>query len=592
MKLFGTSIVRSYGRLVAYFFSYVGTSGGERQKTAAQHSTGGAAAGDQFSPEHYLRLIRHRKWLVLGTLVAVSAATAAIVKRLPNIYTSETLILVDPQKVPETYVKPTVSGDVRNRLGTLSQQILSATRLQHIIEALNLYPEERKRQAREDVINKMRADISVSVVSDFGGGQDLQAFRIIYSGKESRLVAQVTNELASLFIEENLKAREQEATGTTEFLQDQLEETRKALEQQEAKLKDFKLKHIGEMPEQQSADLQILGQLQSQLQLEGDALSRAEQQKSYIQTMTAQAAPVVDLDEGRQQSGPKAPDAKAPIAPKSTVSADRARLAALLSRYTPDHPDVRRLKKQIEREEAHQASAAISVDTTPVRVAGPAPPGASAGNPAAPTVAPTVSTAPPRPVSVFNPVLEAQLTALDNEIAKHKQEQDRLSKLVSGYQAKLNAIPVREQEITELVRDYEMSKAHYSQLLDKQLSAETATQLEIRQKGEKFEILDPAQAAEKPSRPNRALLDAGGGIGGLALGLMLAIGTELLGVSITSPQDIVAASGLAVLEVIPVIQTTTDRRRRRRGIVMAVASVTVAALVSGAVLYYRYRIQI
>src|SRR5262249_5678035 len=154
-----------------------------------------------------------------------------------------------------------------------------------IIDSLNLYPIEKKTFAREDIIGKMRKDISVSVVSDFGGSsQDLQAFRITYSGREPRLVSQVANELATQFIDENLKAREQQATGTNEFLQSQLQESRKALEGQEAKLRDFRMKHIGEMPEQQNADLQILGQLRSQLQLEGEALARAEQQKSYLQS--------------------------------------------------------------------------------------------------------------------------------------------------------------------------------------------------------------------------------------------------------------------------------------------------------------------
>src|SRR5579863_6150400 len=148
------------------------------------------------TPEHCLRLMFHRKWLILGVFVFVSAATVAFTSRLPNIYTSETVILVDPQKVPDNYVKATVSGDIRNRLGTLKQQILSATRLQKIIDSLNLYSTERKTMAREDVIAHMRSDISVSVVSDFGGAQDLQAFRIEYSGSDPQLVSQVTNELA------------------------------------------------------------------------------------------------------------------------------------------------------------------------------------------------------------------------------------------------------------------------------------------------------------------------------------------------------------------------------------------------------------
>jgi succinoglycan biosynthesis transport protein ExoP len=324
------------------------------------------------SPEHYLRLLVHRKWLILGVTLVVSAATAIYSYTLPNVYTSDTLVLVDPQKVPDAYVKSTVTGDVRNRLSTLSQQILSATRLQKIIETLNLYAEDRKKLAREDVIAHMRADISVQVVSDFGASQDFQAFRISYSGKDARLVAQVTNELASLFIEENLKSREQQATGTSEFLQNQLQETRKDLEAQEAKLKQYRLTHLGEMPEQQSADLQILGQLQSQLQVESEALARAQQSKVVLESMQSQSAPVVDLDDG-QSKGPKRPEAKnAETSPQARVNTqlrnDKARLAALLAKYTPDHPDVRKLKKQVEREEAAEAALVAAAPAEPALV--------------------------------------------------------------------------------------------------------------------------------------------------------------------------------------------------------------------------------
>ena len=186
-------------------------------------------------------------------------------------------------------------------------------------------------------------------------------------------------------------------------------------------------------------------------------------------------------------------------------------------------------------------------------------------------------------------MLQTQLNGLNAEIQKHTQEQQRLKKQVTEYQAKLEAIPIREQQITELVRDYEISKAHYSKLLENQLSAETATQLEIRQKGEKFTILDPAQPAERPSKPNRRLINAGGGIVGLGLGLLLALVTEFLGMSITSPEQIVEASGIPVLEVIPVIQTRADRRTRRKRLVWAAASSIVMSLLGVcAFLLYRY----
>jgi len=195
-----------------------------------------------------------------------------------------------------------------------------------------------------------------------------------------------------------------------------------------------------------------------------------------------------------------------------------------------------------------------------------------------------------RPVPVYsNPVLQSQLKAAEEEIGKHKQEQIRLNKAISGYTSKLQAIPVREQEISDLVRDYEVSKAHYSQLLNSQLSAETATQLEIRQKGEKFSVLDPAQPAQRPSSPNRPLINAGGAIGGLGLGLLLALLSEFLGMSITSPEQITESTGLPVLEVIPVIRTHIDMRQRRRRLVWGtVAGLAVSVVASGAFLFYHY----
>jgi succinoglycan biosynthesis transport protein ExoP len=539
----------------------------------------------ELSPAHYFQLILHRKWIVIIAFVAASVATAIVAARLPNVYTSETVILVDPQKVPESYVKATVTGDVRNRLGTLTQQILSATRLQKIIETFGLYAEERKVLAREDVIAKMRADINVAMVSGTGAQPALEAFRITYSGKDPRLVSQVTNEIATLFINENLKARELQATGTTDFLQNQLSETRKTLEAQEGQLRDFRLKHVGEMPEHQVATLTVLGQLQASLQQEGEALNRAEQQRTYLQSMMAQSMPVVDVDGGDDPDNARPIQTvtkqagKAPATPASTLSDDRLRLAALLSRYTENHPEVQRLRQQIAEREAKAPRAAQ---------AQPKPTEEAKNAPTEPRVPEPPRKRPFTPPSV-NPVLVSQLRTAEAEIDKHKQEVQRLNKLVASYQSKLEAIPVREQQIAELVRDYEINKAHYTQLLDKQLSAETATQLEIRQKGEQFSVLDPAQPAQRPSSPKRLLIDAAGSVGGFILGIILAIGREFVGTSIICAEQVPAVGGNNVLEVIPFILTDAQRKRKKKQLILAVVSGVAATLVLGTVVLYHYR---
>lgn len=516
--------------------------------------------------------------------MAVSAATFLVARRMPNVFTSETLVLVNPQKVPDTYVRATVTGDVRNRLGTLSQQILSATRLQRIIETLNLYPEERKTAAREDVISRMRGDISVNVISDYGASQDLQAFRISYRGAEPQLVAKVTQDLANLFIDENLKARTAQATGTSEFLTSQLGETLKNLEVQEGALKNFKMRHVGEMPEQQVATLSILGQLQSQLQIENEALNRAEQQKAYLQSMMVQVAPVVDLDDGKRAGPP--PASVAASAGKAPVDPLRAELTRLEARgYTSSHPSIRQLKAQIAEQDAKAAAADAKEKAEAKAKAEEDAKAEAAIVAAAPVPEPEKST--PAPVTSYNPVLLSQLSNLDGEIAKHKEESQRLRTSMRGYQSRLEAIPVREQEMTKLVRDYETAKAHYTQLKESQMSAETATQLEINQKGERFEVLDYAQPAEKPTSPNRMLINGAGSLSGLLLGIFLAIGTEFLGMSITSADDVMAVTGLPVLEVIPVITTQMDRRIRRRRIFVAAGTAFVGSLAVGVALFMR-----
>ena len=557
------------------------------------HRTRIAGSGvGELSGEHYLLILRHRKWFILAIFLIVACGTGVVSYFLPNVYTSETLILVDPQQVPDDYVKPTVSGDVRNRLGTLSQQILSTTRLQRIIDTFNLYAKARKDSAQEEVITQMREDISIELIDQSGAGQrrrgedDLQAFKITYSGNEPRVVAQVTNELASLFIEENLKARERVATGTSEFIEDQLVQTEKQLEELEAKLRDFKLKHLGEMPDQQATNLQLLGQLQSRLQMVVDAQNRAEQQKSYLQAILA-AQPAPDASskaaetDAIQETSSEAADTPNPPDPERTDAnlirlRNERRLAELLSRYGEDHPDVLRLKREVEEtREIEQEAAREFRDAKAV-----------------PT--PVQRQGAPLPVQRGQSIeaLRAQLTALDSEIANQKKEQERVLQSIASYQRRVETVPIREQEVADLVREYEMSREHYSNLLAKGMSAREATQLEVRQKGERFTILDPAQVPEKPSRPDRILINLLGSIGGLALGVVLAFATEFLGFSITIPQQILAATGVPVLGVIPIILTGADRLQRRRWTIAGAATGLMAVLVAGALLVYHYRTQI
>lgn len=574
------------------------TSTGNSSKDRGKAVSGTQSSGSEPSIEHFFLIVMHRKWMVLSLFLLISAATVIVTLRLPDVYTADTLILVDPQQVPENIVQSTVTGDIGNRLGALSQQIMSATRLQRIIDTFGLYTEERKTQPRENIINQMRSDITVRVVSDFRGGNALQAFRITYRGQEPRVVAQVTNELASLFIEENLKARERMATGTNAFLENQLEETRNKLEEQENRLKEFKLQHLGEMPEHQPANIQILTQLQARMQGVTDSLNRAEQQKTFLQTAleTRREAARAEIqrirDERERAAAAAAQSASAgntgistePGGPTPEEIRDEAELKALLARYGELHPDVQRLKREIEerrllreqiKEQQESAVAAKADQETenPEQVTSATPPQGSSEA---------------RAQTDF-PELRVQLEALEKETERSKQDQEKILALIAQAQAKIEAVPLREQEITDLVRDYEISKEHYQDLLAKKLNAETGTDLEIRQKGERFTVLDPAQVPETPSGPKRIQISIVGSGIGLMIGLALAFLPEVLGSSITMADQVAAYSGVPVLGVIPTISTRIDRQRRRRWIIAGVASSVATILLGCSLLLYHFR---
>ena len=592
------------------------TSASNSVKDHGKTAAGGQTAGVEPSLEHFFLVVIHRKWLIVAVFVLFSAATAITAYRLPDVYTAETLILVDPQQVPENFVQSTVTGDIANRLGSLSQQIMSSTRLQRIIDTFDLYTEARKTAAREDVINGMRSDIAVAVVSGRGRGS-LQAFRITYKGRDPRVVAQVTSELASLFIEENLKARERMATGTNDFLESQLEETRRTLGLQENKLKEFKLRHLGEMPEHQPANIQILGQLQARLQGLTDSLNRAEQQKMFLQTTleTRRAGALLEAkrreeERAASQAGQatpvlpsSSPNGSAPAGPPAGPSAeevrDKAQMASMLARYGEMHPDVHQLKRQIEerrllreqiKEEIAAANSteeeteAASFTEDPEPESSQAPPAAESGTPNHPEQGLSAQS----PATEF-PEIKTQLDALEQETARNKKEQERILGLMAQAQAKIEAVPLREQEITDLVRDYETSKAHYQQLFSKKLTAETGTEMEIRQKGERFTILDPAQIPERPSGPKRLQINLVGSGLGLLLGLGLAFLPEFLGSSITLAEQVTAYSGVPVLGVIPMIRTRLDCQRRRRWIIAGAASGVATILVGCSLLLYYFR---
>ena len=491
----------------------------------------------------YWAVVVRRRWWILGTAFLIWLVAFAIGFRLPAVYRSEALILIEKQSVPQNYVMPNVTIDLQERLHSISQKILSRTRLLMIIEQSNLYGGSQKRLGLDELVDQMRGDIRIELVR--GGNQAVTAFRIAYSARDPRLAQQVTGELVSLFIGENQRRREEQSQRTTDFLESQLATARQRLEKQEAQLRDFKMRYLGELPEQEQANLQILNSLELQLQANDQRMNQARQETLYLESVLAQSrSSGGGLLEGEDRT------AFSPVA----LDAELDRLSTLLrdlrSRYTEQHPDVQRTLDQIQKLEAsrQKLKAEMAQRAQEEQEEDDA------------SKAPSSS----QELQVRSPMLQSQsqLRAIEFEIENRRRMEEELRKDIKKYRARVNLIPVREQQLKNVTRDYERSKEHYESLLRKRMQSELATNLERRQQGEQFRILDPPSLPTKPYKPQRERISTFGLFLGLCVGGGLGLLIESKDKSLRSDWEVAAVTGVPVLARIPVIYTVRERRRR------------------------------
>jgi polysaccharide chain length determinant protein (PEP-CTERM system associated) len=504
--------------------------------------------GKTYTPEAILQIAWRRKWLIVIPTLLVAAVVVAVVQALPNLYRSETLILVVPQKVPESYVRSTVTTRIEDRLQSVSQQILSRTRLERIIQELNLYQNERQRKLMEDVVEQMRKDIDVEIVKG-------DAFRVSYKSEDPRAAMRVTERLASFFIDESLRDREVLAQGTDQFLEAQLEDARRRLVENEQKLEDYRRRHNGELPTQVDANMQGVHNTEMQLQALLDSLNRDRDRRLMVERQledlnAVEAAAMEDSAalpvKGAEQS-----------ASAQLEEAERA-LRALQLRLKPEHPDVVRMKRNIaelqRRAEAESAQRPVTTATivTPAQAARR---------------------------NRIN-ALRSELADLQRQINYKSSEEQRLRSTLSTYQAHVEAAPVRETELAELTRDYDTLQESYRSLLTKKQESQIAANLERRQIGEQFKILDPARLPERPYSPNRPQLYLLGMLAALGIGLASAMVAEYLDRSLRSEEDVRIALSLPVLATVPLVAAPRHSRRLAMVASLGLAVISGAAAVA------------
>lgn len=507
-------------------------------------------------------IIHRNRWYFLilfffGWLVVWGASWV-----LPSTYRSGTLILVEQPAVPEKFVVSNIDSDIQRQLNSITQQILSRTRLLTIIDHLNLYAQDRKRVNDEVLVEKMQKDIEIELVR--GDDRKLSAFNIYYTGRDPKLAQRATSELANLFITENLEQRQERSENTTRFLEDQLNQARQTLTAQESRVRAFKDKHIGELPTQTATNMQILAGLQSELQTQRDALSRAKQQNTYLESLLNQYRAVGQTS---TKGGDSTPGGLAAI--DQELDRLKAQLADLTSRYTEKHPDVRKTKEQIARTEKMREKLLTDLNNK------------AAGGESGPAV------------EVKSPAvleMESQLKANRAEISNHEASIRELQGKVAEYQGRLNMAPVMEQQFADITRDYEQSKADYDSLLAKKNQSEMATNLEKTQQGEHFRMLDPPNLPTRPYKPNRLQLCFVGLAVGLVFGTAVSVAREKLSDKIFSEREIKKLMPFVVMAEIPVIETDMEQAANRRGRwLMTLAAAGMAAVImTGSAISYLY----
>jgi len=517
---------------------------------------------ESFDLQRYLGVVRRRHLHFLIPLFLGWALVWGSSWFLTPVYRSGTLILVEQPTMPKDYVTPNVNDDLQDRLRSITQQILSRTRLLHIIDQLNLYSEPHTHLSPDEKVERMRKQIQIELVHDTEGR--VSSFNVYYSAHDPHVAQQVTGELTNLFINENLEVRQQQSEDTTQFLESQLETARKALADQEEKIREFKGQHVGELPTQVGSNLQILAGLQSQLQTEEDALNTAKQQRVYLETLVNQYRSL----QGTPKSAGGTATAGLP-AINEQLDKLRAQLADLKSHYTDRHPDVRKLEQQIA--ETEKTRDGIIADLKAKKSA-PADP----EDPATTQDASAVTDASSPMVQ-----LQGQLHSNRVEIANRERAITDLKAKVVDYQARLNQEPVREQQLSDLTRGYEQSKANYDGLLKKKNESAMATSMELLQQGERFRTIDPASLPAKPDFPNR-LKFCGIGLGiGLALGVLVAGAFEVMDDRVYDEKELQKLLPITVISEIPTLEVTADVQRERKRLWLGWAT---AAFVSATIL--------
>jgi polysaccharide chain length determinant protein (PEP-CTERM system associated) len=497
--------------------------------------------------DYLLAAFRRRFWYVVIPFFVIFMAAIVYCMKAPKLYRSTSLILVQPQEVPADYVKSTVTSDVRSRINTITDEVLSRSALEQIITKYGLYEKLRSSGRMFEATRTLRQSIKVNVKQ--AGDQwsrGPSSFDISFEGESPAKVRDVTADLANLFLDRNYRLRAEQAAGTLKFLDRELERMRETLRQKEELVRQFKERHLGSLPEQAENNSRILTQLQQHMDSINASLQRAEDRKILLQT---QSSRLRALQPGTSGS---AGQAETP----NTLEGLRQELQRLQSRYSDKHPDVVRIKRLIANAEKGGEARG-----------GQRGVGEAAGS--------SRGTDTQRLIGVQREDLSTETQLIDKEILTLRQEREKARLQIEDYRQRIESGPKVEQMFVDLHRDYQQASDNYQSLLQKKLQAQLAENLERTEKGEQFKIVDIADLPRVPYKPDIRKILPGGLVAALGCGLGLAFLLEYVDRSFRSRKEVEGVLGIPLLVTVPFIHTDKDLQKRKARLAGAVCLLCV-----------------
>ncbi len=476
------------------------------------------------------RVLKRWWWILPLTTIFFAAAGILAAMVLPKKYTSQTMVLVESPTVSAKLVEPVITEDLSRRLSSMQEQILSNSRLQPIIEKFGLYPNMRGKAHMEDLVDRLRSSVKVTPLEPMAGTQNRQipGFYVSVTFNDGQLAQQICTEITSMFMEQNARDRQLQTKDTTEFIQQRLDEAKKKLDDEDAKLAEFKRKNLGSLPEEEQSNLSLLTGMNTQLESNTQALSRAQQDKTFNESLLAQQE-VAFKQKTVGVTDPETTDQQ--------LTALQDQLVSLEAKYTPEHPDVVKTKRAIEELKKHMEAQ---------KAGAPEPTAAKANSPEPPQLQ----------------TLRAKVRQDDQNIIDLTKAQAKIQNDIRVLQGRVQESPVVEQQFKDITRDYQTASEDYNDLLKKHNSSELANHLENQEESEQFKIFDPPSLPSQPSFPNK-LLFAGGGLGGgFAVGLGILYLLAMLDKSLHNERDVEIGLKLPLLVSIPALDVVAGQAKR------------------------------